>query len=127
MHKEAEQHKCPDEDEPLPCISVSHWRADLFDWSYLRVNVSEEPEPLEGKKATALANMVQSMKVEFLRCIMHTDKVFSLQVVPLANMDAILQYTLDIPVADRAMEGVAQEFACPAPGFVCGSEAPCTY
>ena len=46
--------------------------AGLFDWSYLRVNVSEEPEPLEGKKATALAKMVQSMKVELIRCIMRT-------------------------------------------------------
>ena len=82
--------------------------AGLFDWSYLRVNVSEEPEPLEGKKATTLAKAVQIMKVEFLRCIMHTDKIFSLPTVPWANMDAILQDTLGIAVAGRAMEEVAQ-------------------
>ena len=50
----------------LSLASVYHTGAAcLFDWSYRRVNVSEEPEPLEGKKATALATMVQSMQVEF--------------------------------------------------------------
>ena len=51
------------------------------------------------------------MKVEFIRCILHTDNDFSLPIVPLANMDAILQDTLGIAVAGRAMEQVAQESA----------------
>ena len=51
------------------------------------------------------------MKVEFIRCIMRTHKVFSLPAAPLANMGAILQDSQGIAVAGRAMEGVAQEFA----------------
>ncbi len=59
-----------------------------------------------SKKATAFAKMVQSMKVDIIRCIMHTDKVFSLPTVPLANMDAFCKkhWALPLPVTSRPMQ-----------------------
>ena len=75
----------------------------------LHVNVSVEREPLKGIRPQNLPIWLKSMKVELIRCIMHTDKVFNLPTVPLANVDPILQDTLGKDVGGRAMEEVAQK------------------